>query len=215
MLIYKLTNTVNGKAYVGLTTRTVKHRFTQHCRADSVIGKAIRKYGKDSFTVETLAKADTLEELEELEIKYIAMYDTFKNGYNLTSGGESGKELSEETKQKMSESHKGDKNPMFGKKRTGDVKQRISEGNKGKKRTDEHKQRISEAHKNKNESELLKEYRQKTSKPVAQYDLEGRLLQIHKSINEAEKTIGGGRKSIRDVCNGKRNTAGGYIWLFI
>ena len=69
MFVYKLTNLINGKSYVGQTIQTVEKRFKQHqhCKT-SLIGKAIRKYGAENFSIEVLAECTTQKELDELEI---------------------------------------------------------------------------------------------------------------------------------------------------
>ena len=54
-VVYKLTNTVNGKYYIGQTQNSVEKRFRDHMYAKSAIGDAIREYGKDKFTKEILA----------------------------------------------------------------------------------------------------------------------------------------------------------------
>ena len=92
--IYKVTNTLNGKIYVGQTSNTVERRWNAHIR-DSFktkenythFQKAIRKYGKDSFTVETL-EACSVDKLNERECFWISFYDSYHNGYNSTLGGE-------------------------------------------------------------------------------------------------------------------------------
>lgn len=89
MIIYKLTNKVNGKIYVGQTVRTAEERFKQHkyCKT-SLIGKAIHKYGAENFSIEVLAECKTREELDEMEIFFIAYFDCIvPKGYNLTKGG--------------------------------------------------------------------------------------------------------------------------------
>ncbi|MBH9580891.1 hypothetical protein DOS62_06615 [Staphylococcus felis] len=45
--VYKITNKINGKSYVGITTQGIKERFKQHCQSKSCVGNAIRKYGKE------------------------------------------------------------------------------------------------------------------------------------------------------------------------
>ena len=87
-VVYKITNRVNGKSYIGITTRTLDERFNEHCTADSYIGRAIRKYGENNFIKQVIDYADNHQELIELEIEYIKHYDSFKNGYNLTIGGD-------------------------------------------------------------------------------------------------------------------------------
>ena len=66
--IYKITNKVNGKAYVGKTTDTVQVRWKEHLKdfkrkrcANRPLYRAIRKYGIDAFNVETIEEADLVE----------------------------------------------------------------------------------------------------------------------------------------------------------
>ena len=108
--IYLITNTINGKVYIGQTKMSVNRRFGMHCRSDEiVIGKAIKKYGKENFKVEIIGTANSLEELDNLEISLIAQYKEFYILYNVSLGGNGHKVVSEETKKKISESHKGKK----------------------------------------------------------------------------------------------------------
>lgn len=88
-IIYKITNNVNGKSYIGQTRQGIQFRWCQHTNSkdNSYFHKAIRKYGKDNFTIDILEECP-VEILNEREIFYIAKYDTFKNGYNLTIGGD-------------------------------------------------------------------------------------------------------------------------------
>ena len=94
-IIYKLTNNINGKVYIGLTTRPFNIRMNQH-KYDAVhngnypIHKAINKYGWDNFTKEIIDNASSLEELklkEQYWIKYYNSYGSTK-GYNATCGGD-------------------------------------------------------------------------------------------------------------------------------
>jgi group I intron endonuclease len=113
MFIYKLTNTVNNKIYIGLTTeksvaeRCRKRNAEAKYRDDrkSYILNAIRKHGEKSFVSEIIDTAESLEELKEKEIYYISFYKARDRsiGYNLTDGGEGnlGLKMSEETKDKI------------------------------------------------------------------------------------------------------------------
>lgn len=93
--IYKITNRVNGKVYIGQTRFTVEHRFKQHIKNYNVehrmqpLYMAFAKYGIENFTVETVEEC-SIEKLDEREIFWIAKYDSFKNGYNATLGGTKG-----------------------------------------------------------------------------------------------------------------------------
>ena len=86
--VYCIENILNEKKYIGITTRTIKERFAEHCKAESYIGRAIRKNGIENFKVYELAVADCHKELCDLEVYYIEKFDTFKNGYNQTIGGD-------------------------------------------------------------------------------------------------------------------------------
>ena len=86
--IYCIENKINQKKYIGLTTRSIEERFSEHCKADTVIGEAIRKYGIDNFICYEVDKAQSKSELSELEVHYIHHFGTLKNGYNCTIGGD-------------------------------------------------------------------------------------------------------------------------------
>jgi hypothetical protein len=84
-----------GKSYIGYTNLTVAQRLHKHhTNATSGMSthfyKAIRKYGIEDIETTILASCDTNEEARELEVENISKYDTFKNGYNLTIGGDGG-----------------------------------------------------------------------------------------------------------------------------
>lgn len=85
--IYKVTNTVNGKSYIGQTRYTVEHRWDQHKAAppDCHFHRAIKKYGVQAFELEILEECDYAD-LDARELFYIAKYNTFFNGYNSTIG---------------------------------------------------------------------------------------------------------------------------------
>jgi len=113
--IYKLTNKLNRKSYIGLTTKTISERFKAHCERGnvekSVVQRAIKKYGKENFEIIELDMAFTKEELSSKEIFWISEFNTFSGyGYNLTIGGEGISKMSQEVKDKISKSKKGKKN---------------------------------------------------------------------------------------------------------
>ena len=93
--IYKITNTVNGKMYIGQTRRSIEERWKQHIRSsfsDSSFDKgpfhlAIKKYGVDTFKVEQIEECNN-EELNDRETYWIEYFDARHKGYNITTGGE-------------------------------------------------------------------------------------------------------------------------------
>lgn len=115
-LIYKHTNKVNGKSYVGQTVYSMEKRWREHCsfankNRTCYFYRAIVKHGKDAFEHEILEDNIPQDKLNEREIFYIEKYGTFDNGYNLDRGGQTRKDfrLTEETKRKLSEANKGKK----------------------------------------------------------------------------------------------------------
>lgn len=110
--VYEIVNKVNGKVYIGQTTKSVARRWQKH-RYDALnrksgmaIHRAMKKHGLENFTIEVMCEASSKEELDRLEQTYISGFNTLSpHGYNLKSGG-SACVYSEESKQKMSESQK-------------------------------------------------------------------------------------------------------------
>lgn len=94
--IYKITNTVTGLAYIGVTYKTVEHRWRQHwdhAKRDGsrkyFLHSALVKYGRDAFTIEKITEAYSEREAVMLERAMIASHNTMApNGYNLSTGGE-------------------------------------------------------------------------------------------------------------------------------
>ena len=85
--IYKITNKVNGKIYIGRTKNSLKARFKDHCSKNSAcvaISNAIKKYGKESFKIEPLFEGSP-EECNELEPLVIESLDSANKhvGYNI------------------------------------------------------------------------------------------------------------------------------------
>jgi group I intron endonuclease len=112
--IYKITNCINQKLYIGLTindaeTRFKKHKSMIYSNGCSALYGAFKKYGVENFKVETICFSSNKEELMSLEKYYISELNTVSpNGYNLTSGGENCK-VADETKKKISKALKGRK----------------------------------------------------------------------------------------------------------
>lgn len=166
MGIYKITNTANGKVYIGQSVRLFSRLNDHHnalqnnCHHNQHLQNAYNKYG-DIFKFEIITHCDSEEKLDDLERYYIAYYDSTnpKKGYNKEDGGHFNKHPSEETKKKMSDSHKGEKNHMFGKKgknspnygraHSEEAKKKMSESHKGRTHSEETRKKISEINKGK------------------------------------------------------------------
>lgn len=93
--IYKITNKVNGKIYIGKTCRNIAIRWREHCSKSNQQDKyylhnAIHKYGKDNFIIEVIDSTEDENIINDLEKKWIKYYNSQdrKYGYNLTEGGD-------------------------------------------------------------------------------------------------------------------------------
>jgi group I intron endonuclease len=94
MFVYKITNTVNDRVYIGLTTGSIAKRWREHCCSanidvDKPLYRAMRKHGIDKFSIHVIYTTDSVDDLRAAEIRFI---DEFKahtkdNGYNLTDHG--------------------------------------------------------------------------------------------------------------------------------
>ncbi|MBD2627951.1 GIY-YIG nuclease family protein [Trichormus variabilis] len=95
-VIYVITNSINGKQYVGLTTTSIEERWERHLeqvsrKEASLIHKAIAEFGEENFTLEVIDQASDIGELRIKEREWIKKLNTLKpKGYNVTLGGEMG-----------------------------------------------------------------------------------------------------------------------------
>ena len=125
--IYKITNKINGKVYIGQTIRPVEYRFNRHINdamhniLNTHFARAIRKYGPDQWQFEVIDNAETQEELNQKEQYWIRYYNSVEEGYNETDaitkcGGNTyqskTKQEMEEIKEKIRQTKLGAKNPM-------------------------------------------------------------------------------------------------------
>ena len=126
MLIYKIFNDINDKLYIGQTTRSLNDRIHDYYNESKYpnshrhrpISDAMNKYGFDNFHFEILEDNITdRETLDILEKEYIEKFDTCdpSKGYNLERGGNSAGKHSEETRRKIGDAQRGEKNHMYGK----------------------------------------------------------------------------------------------------
>lgn len=98
MLIYKITNKINNKCYIGQTIKNAEERWKEHKShafgthpndINKTLYKAIRKYGLENFIFEVLQdNIETYEQLDKAEIYWIDFYNSFIKGYNETFGGQ-------------------------------------------------------------------------------------------------------------------------------
>lgn len=152
--IYKITNTVNNKCYIGQTIQNPYKRFqkykTLQCITQPKIYRAIKKYGPSNFIYDIIDDtASNQDELNFLEEIYILCFDSREFGYNSKEGGNAGGKSSLETRQKISRATSGKNNPMYGRKRKGtytkETLNKMSIAQKGRIVSDITKQKMKES----------------------------------------------------------------------
>ena len=136
--IYKITNIINNKIYIGQSTniycRLVKHIWSldngKSCNQH--LQNAWNKYGKQNFKFEIIMECQK-NELNKEEIIFIAKYNSIdkNNGYNIKIGGEYNTSFSTETKKSISERQMGDKNHRYGKKTSEETLKKLSKSLSG------------------------------------------------------------------------------------
>jgi group I intron endonuclease len=183
MIIYKSTNKITGKVYIGQTIQTLDKRIKGHIK-ESKMDKtrpfliSINKYGADNFTFETIDSANNLDELNDKEIHWINFYNSVSpNGYNVTGGGQGKKmistnELSKRISKGLQNSKKWQKiknSEEYLKK----IKEKFIGHNKGKKFSTKHKEKIWE----KNKERILK-FNKDTSKKWIIVDNDNNITRI-------------------------------------
>lgn len=227
-VIYKTTNLINNKIYIGKRIFT-KDKFlrNKYYGSGKLLKDAINKYGLNSFNREILEEVDN-EFLEEREIYWIKFYNSnnLEIGYNLTIGGNSkyGRKIgnmSNETKKKISESvskylsEYG--HPFQDKNHSDETKEKIKNKLKGRKLTDEHKIKAAEGHRGLkyNKPEKVKKIKVDQSIKIKQLSMDGYFIKEWKSIMEASKELNIDRSGISRACRGVYKQCGGYKWIYI
>ena len=190
--IYKITNP-KGKVYIGQTTN-FEYRMSYYrlgkTKGQKKIHHSIQKYGWENHTVEILYSGPLSQEgLNQLEIHYVRIYNSFKGGLNLTEGGggKKGYKPSPETKAKLSAALAGRPNPR-----------------KGKPLSQEHIAKREETRKERGIGR----------KQVSQYTKERVWIKDWPSIKEAGEALGIQKGKISTCAKGELKTSGGFIWKY-
>jgi len=240
-IIYLIINKIDDKKYIGKTSRPLYKRMAEH-KYDSQIysnknktylHRAMNKHGFDNFDVDILEEiqSDNLEEfnckLNELEIYYIDKFDTYKNGYNTTFGGDGccGYEISDKHKEAIAKAHKGIPLSEEHKAKISTFMNSEKNLNRGSIRSEEAKLKQSQSMQGKYIGEDnpmygkkrpdLSERNLKYSIKVCQLDLKtGELIKVWDSLRECSRETGFNRSCISDCCNGKTKQSHGFLWRY-
>lgn len=203
--IYKITNSVNGKCYIGKTSRTLNRRFAEHKAnmkngADRPLYRAMRKYGVENFLIESLDFVSTDTEAIQREKYYIEKFNTLADGYNATSGGDGRAYLPQE---KIYELHQSKLTCVKIASVLACSAEQVSNILRDMGITTE---------------SLKVAASNDRKKPVAKIDIRtGEILDTYPSLKDAGRAMGSEQKKqhIGAVCNNKRKMAYGFHWKFL
>lgn len=216
MIIYRI-KFKNGKSYIGQTSNTLEWRKNFHfCHArlykKTKIQRALNKYNSDEIEWEILEDGiDCENELNKLEKEYIVKFDSLKNGYNLTEGGEGtrGYKWSEESKKRLSNSKKGITH-------SDETRRKMSESKKGTTSPNKGKFGKKSSMYGKTHSQETKDKMSKSAeircKEFKAYNPEGVFLGIFKNMSKFEKDNNLPRGTVRDVIIGRNKHTKGYTF---
>lgn len=200
--VYKHTNKVNGKCYIGITSQDVRIRWNrgwgyQYCPH---FWRAIQKYGWDAFTHEIVHDGLSKEEAEAWEVCLIAEHRSAdpNYGYNVSLGGSSTGKHSEETRKKIGDRHRGFHHSE-------ESKQKMREAHTGKVLSEEHLQKLRMAQFGE------KHHR---ARAVCQFTLDGEFVAKYVCVAEAQRQTGVSNQNIVKCCQGRRAYAGGFLWKY-
>lgn len=200
--VYIIHNDINDKKYIGKTSHTVEYRWNLHKRDFKYFNyplyNALKKHGVEHFWAEALEECDD-SILSDREQYYIDLYDTYRNGYNATLGGEGLRKYDYD--RILSLWQDGYTIKAISKKigANSDVIGRIL-GDFG----------VTKA-------ERMRCCTGANRKTVAQYDLNGNLVRLFPSASEAARQTGLDQSNISSCCRkaGYSKTCGGYRWAYV
>ena len=231
--VYSITNIKNGKRYIGVSQQ-VETRKRVHFWAlkngkhkNTKLTNAYEKYGVESFEFEIIETLEnvTREFLLEREIYYINKYNSYKDGYNMSLGGDGSSlyVISDETREKYRKNMIGNKH-FLGRKHTEETKRKIGDVHRGKAVSEATRKKLSEYSK-KRKGELNPFYGKKhTEETKAKLrKTNGKKCRcietgiVYDSVKECAEKMGipKARTHINQVCLGNQKTSHGYTFEFV
>lgn len=232
MIVYKITNIINNKVYIGQTIQKLEARWKKHCGKHNgclAISSAIKKYGKENFIIQQLDTAETMDQLNEKEIYWIAFYNSTNNkiGYNLTFGGKNAKRT-EETCKRIGDSKRGIKPSEETRKKlrearacrvfSEETKKKISDSKIGKKRSPEYCKKMLDKkyrHSNEIKTKMSQIALEKSiySKSIIVIDSNNNEFKF-KNVESAAIALNLKKYSIGCVLSGNRKTLYGFKFKY-
>jgi group I intron endonuclease len=215
--IYKATNKINGKSYIGQTV-SFRQRVWQHLRCrpeeDCLFHRAIEQFGRDNFTWDIIDSCENQKEATLLEKHYIKLYDTYRNGYNENKGGVGG----HNARAVVCLTKNGDFYKRYDSaadtKKDGFWDSNVLECCKGLLYTCNGFQFMFEDDYKRNGAKTYEKPGSANMRSVIQCDENGNFIQKFKSLNDASKSTGANRTTISGVLSHKYKYANGFIFVY-
>ena len=217
--IYKATNKINGKSYVGQTC-DFHSRVWQHQRCyekeDCDFHRAIKEFGFDNFSWEIIETCESEDRACELEKYYIEKFNTYRDGYNMTKGGKGApyhnaravvlltldgqyiKRYDSAMDAEIDGFHNAD----------------VLLNCKGKRRQTKGYMFMFEDEYESNGAKAYRKPEPNGMRSIIQCDMEGNFIQKFKSLQEAARITGTNRTTISGVLSNTYKSANGYIFVY-
>ena len=212
--IYKITNDINQRIYIGMTERSIEERFKEHCRAykqekceKRPLYSAMKKYGPEHFHVELVEETDNPEEREQYWIEF---YNSYKEGYNATLGGDGRSHINQDEIEKILEAYNRLGTVVAVKQETGHDVSCISRLLKQAGVQVITSQEISR----KKLSKSITQYTKDTHEALRTFNSTADAAQWCYENKKCPILCSGVRGHIAEVANGKRKSAYGYVWKY-
>lgn len=239
--IYKTTNLVNGKMYIGKRHFDEQGKWKEYIGSGTILKRAIAKYGKDNFQKEILQICKNENELISAEIDWISFYDAANSDmfYNIASGGNGGNTIAgynqnqlDEYRKRKSLIHKlsaargeNSGNAVITENEALEIIQLLLDSKYDDEIAELYNISISSVQDIRHhrtwcyltdniQFPTIQKRLGNNGKMIVQYDLSGNIISTFKSAVEAEQITNINKKLISAVCHGNKRTANGYIWRF-
>ena len=210
--IYKITNNINGKVYIGQTIRNIEIRWHEHLRHgfnsnsneySRHLYNSMRKYGKENFNIELIEYCEN-DLIDDREMFWIKHYNSFDPdyGYNLTLGGDGSRQI--------------DYEEVYRRYDNGESLYHIAEAmNLSRSNLSQILKGYDSYDKNETWARAMRDISKDKGTSVSQYDLSGNFIATFPSAKAAERCVPKATHvNIRKSCNNKKGLSGGFQWRF-
>lgn len=231
--VYRHTNKLNGKIYIGITCKSPEQRWEggRGYRHNDHMNSAIQKYGWENFDHDILFAGLTEDEALTLERSLIEQYHSADReyGYNIEKGGQKRGAYSEETLEKMRQRMLGPNNHNYGKHLSEETRRKLSECNRGERHpkygthhSEETRRKIGDSHRGEKNWNYGKTVSEETREKMRQSGARNKPVLcvetgvIYRSAREASRQTGTNISGISLACRGERlKTARGFHWEYV